>query len=111
MANSKKNETYALAKFKIIDLASNGDKNPVKTFVNKHRKNKYFKEVIINTKKVIKLRKQSHIKVVRKFGKACSYPGTFMGSIHFAAIKPESIPSDWVRRTLSAKNILKYIYS
>lgn len=143
VANSKKNETYALAKFKIIDLASNGDKNPVKTFVNKHRKNKYFKEVIINTKKVIKLRKQSHIKVVRKFGKACSYPGTYMGSIHsiitsknyksaiiktikaggcncsranfvgayFAAIKPESIPSDWVRRALPAKKILKYINS
>ena len=80
---------------------------------------------------------------VRKFGKACSYPGTFMGSIHaivtsnnyqsaiiktikaggcncsranfvgayFAALKPESIPSHWVKRTLPAKNILKYINS
>ena len=80
---------------------------------------------------------------VRKFGKACSYPGTFMGSIHaiitsnsyksaitktikaggcncsranfvgayFAALKPESIPSYWVRKTLPAKNILKYINS
>ena len=82
VANSKINETYALAKLKIIDLANNGDKNAVKTFVKRYRKNKYFREVIINTKKVIKLRKQNHIKVVRKFGKACSYPGTYMGSIH-----------------------------
>ena len=74
VANSKINETYALAKLKIIDLANNGDKNAVKTFVKRYRKNKYFREVIINTKKVIKLRKQNHIKVVRKFGKACSYP-------------------------------------
>ena len=77
VANSKINETYALAKLKIIDLANNGDKNAVKTFVKRYRKNKYFREVIINTKKVIKLRKQNHIKVVRKFGKACSYPGTY----------------------------------
>jgi len=33
-------------------------------------------------KKVIRLKKHNHIKVVKKFGKACSYPGTFMGSIH-----------------------------
>ena len=82
VGNSKINEAYALAKLKIIDLANNGDKNAVKTFVKRYRKNKYFREVIINTKKVIKLRKQNHIKVVRKFGKACSYPGTYMGSIH-----------------------------
>ena len=82
VANSKINETYALAKLRIIDLANNGDKNAVKTFVKRYRKNKYFKQVVINTKKVIKLRKQNHIQVVRKFGKACSYPGTYMGSIH-----------------------------
>ena len=29
-----------------------------------------------------RLKKHNHIKVVKKFGKACSYPGTFMGSIH-----------------------------
>ena len=82
VANSKINETYALAKLKIIDLANNGDQNSIHTFVKKYRKNKYFKEVVHNIKKVIRLKKQNHIKVVRKFGKACSYPGTFMGSIH-----------------------------
>ena len=30
----------------------------------------------------LKLKNKNHIKVVKKFGKACSYPGTFMGSIH-----------------------------
>ena len=39
VANSKINETYALAKLKIIDLANNGDKNAVKTFVKRYRKN------------------------------------------------------------------------
>ena len=82
VANSKINETYALAKLKIIDLAKDGDKNPVQTFVRKYGKKRYFKAVINNIKKVIRLKKHNHIKVVRKFGKACSYPGTFMGSIH-----------------------------
>ena len=82
VANSKINETYALAKLKIIDLAKDGDKNPIQTFVRKYEKKRYFKAVINNIKIVIRLKKHDHIKVVRKFGKACSYPGTFMGSIH-----------------------------
>ena len=82
VANSKINETYALAKLKIIDLANKGDKNPVYTFIKKYKKNRYFRDVTNNIKKVVKLKKYNHIKVVKKFGKACSYPGTFMGSIH-----------------------------
>ena len=82
VANSNKNEVYALAKLKIIDLAIKRDKNPIKTFVRKHKKNRYFKEVVINIKKILRLKKQNHIKIVKKFGKACSYPGTFMGSVH-----------------------------
>ena len=82
VANSNKNEVYALAKLKIIDLANKGNKNPIKTFVSKHSKSRYFKEVVINMKKILRLKKQNHIKIVKKFGKACSYPGTFMGSIH-----------------------------
>jgi len=143
VANSRINEKYALSKLKIIDLANKKDRNPVQSFVKKYKKNKYFKDVINNIKKVLRLKNQNHIMTVRKFGKACSYPGTFMGSIHaiitsnsyksaitktikaggcncsranfvgayFAALKPESIPSHWVRRTLPAKNILKYINS
>ena len=82
VANSKINETYALAKLKIINFANNGDKNAVHLFVNKYKKNRYFREVVNNIKKVIRLKTHNHIKVVKKFGKACSYPGTFMGSIH-----------------------------
>ena len=82
VANSNKNEVYALAKLKIIDLANKGNKNPIKTFVSKHSKSRYFREVVLNIKKILRLKKQNHIKIVKKFGKACSYPGTFMGSIH-----------------------------
>ena len=82
VANTKTNEVYALAKLKIIDLAYKGNKNPIKTFVKKYGKNRYFKEVVNNIKKVLRLKNQNHIQVVKKFGKACSYPGTFMGSIH-----------------------------
>ena len=78
---------------------------------------------------------------VRKFGKACSYPGTFMGSIHaiitsnsyksaitktikaggcncsranfvgayFAALKPNSIPTSWIKKTIPANEIIKQI--
>ncbi len=82
VANSKINETYAISKLKIIDLAMKGEKNPVNVFVRKYGKKRYFKEVVVNIKKVLRLKKHSHTKVVKKFGKACSYPGTFMGSIH-----------------------------
>ena len=82
VANSKTNETYALAKLKIIDLAMKGEKSPVNTFAKKYSKNRYFKDVVANIKKVLRLKKHNHTKVVKKFGKACSYPGTFMGSIH-----------------------------
>ena len=82
VANSKINETYALAKLKIIDLAMKGEKSPVSTFAKKYGKKRYFKGVVANIKKVLRLKKHNHTKVVKKFGKACSYPGTFMGSIH-----------------------------
>ena len=82
VANSKINETYALAKFKIIDLAIKGNKSPVNTFVRNYGKKRYFKEVASNIKKILRLKNHNHTKVVKKFGKACSYPGTFMGSIH-----------------------------
>ena len=142
VANSKINETYAISKFKIIELANKGDSNPVQSFIKKYKNHKYFKDVINNTKKVLRLKNQNHISVVKKFGKACSYPGTFMGSVHamitsktykeavhktikaggcncsranfvgayFAALKGyENIPTSWITKTLSAKNILKYI--
>jgi len=82
VANSKINETYALAKLKIIGLAMKGENNPINTFARKYGKKRYFKDVVANIKKVLKLKNHNHTKVVKKFGKACSYPGTFMGSIH-----------------------------
>ena len=119
-----------------------GEKSPVNTFARRYGKKRYFKEVVANIEKVLKLKKHNHTKVVKKFGKACSYPGTFMGSIHaiissnnyksaiiktikaggcncsranfvgayFAALKGfKNIPSSWIKKTLPAKNILKYI--
>ena len=119
-----------------------GEKSPVNTFVKKYGKNRYFKDVATNIKKVLRLKNHNHTKVVKKFGKACSYPGTFMGSIHamitsnnyksaiiktikaggcncsranfvgayFAAYKGlKNIPPPWIKKTFSAKNILKYI--
>ena len=82
VANSKINETYALAKLKIIDLAMEGEKSPVNAFTIKYGRKRHFKEVVANIKKVLRLKKHNHTQVVKKFGKACSYPGTFMGSIH-----------------------------
>ena len=142
VANSKINETYALAKLKIISIANDNKKDPVRFFVKKYKNNRYFKDVIKNIKKILRLKKHNHTKVVRKFGKACSYPGTFMGSIHamissnnyksainktikaggcncsranfvgayFAAYKGlKNIPLPWIKKTIPAKNILKYI--
>ncbi len=100
VANSKINETYAMAKLTIIDLAANGEKSPIQTFVRKYKKNRYFKDVITNIKKVLKHKNQNHISVVKKFGKACSYPGTFMGSVH--AMITSKTYKDAVYKTIKA---------
>ena len=82
VANSNINEVYGLARLKIINLASQGVQNPVKKFIKMNEKNRYFKEVIINIKKVYRLKKQNHISLVRKLGKACSDPGNFLSATH-----------------------------
>ncbi len=82
VANGKISEQFALAKIKIINLADEGVKDPVNSFVKLNSKNDYFKNVIKNIRKVKKLKDKPHNIVVKKFGKACSYPGTFNGSIH-----------------------------
>jgi len=82
VANSKISEQFAIAKLKIINLADEGNKDPINSFMRLNSKNNYFKNVIENIKKVKKLKNKPHNIVVKKFGKACSYPGTFNGSIH-----------------------------
>jgi hypothetical protein len=82
VANGKISEQYALAKLKIINLAAEGNKDPINSFMKLNLKNNYFKNIIENIKKVKKLKNKPHNIVVKKFGKACSYPGTFNGSIH-----------------------------
>ena len=82
VANGKISEQFALAKLKIIELADKGDKDPVNSFLRKNIKNNYYKNVIENIKKVKKIKSKPHNFVVKKFGKACSYPGTFNGAIH-----------------------------
>ena len=82
VANGKISEQFALAKLKIINLADEDNKNPIDSFIRLNSKNNYFNNVIENIKKVKKLKNKPHNIIVKKFGKACSYPGTFNGSIH-----------------------------
>ena len=92
VANGKISEQFALAKLKIINLANDGNKDPVNSFIRLNSKNNYFKNVIENIKKVKKLKNKPHNIVVKKFGKACSYPGKFNDSIH-AIISSKSYKS------------------
>jgi len=79
VANGKISEQFALVKLKIINLADEDNKDPINSFIRLNSKNNYFKNVIENIKKV---KNKPHNIVVKKFGKACGYPGTFNGSIH-----------------------------
>ncbi len=81
-ADSHLNEVYGLARLKIIDLASQREKNPIQKFIKLNKKNKYFKEVVKDIQKVLKLKNQDHTKVTRMLGKACSDPGNFKSSVH-----------------------------
>ena len=82
VAYSHINEVYSLARLKIIDLASQGEKNPIQKFIKLNNKNKYFREVVKDIQKVLKLKNQDHTKVTRMLGKACSDPGNFKSSVH-----------------------------
>jgi hypothetical protein len=82
VANSHKNELYALARLKILDFASEGEKNPIQKFIKLNKKSKYFREVVKDIKKVLKLKNQNHTYVTRVLGKACSDKGNFRSSIH-----------------------------
>ena len=81
-SDGKISEQFALAKLKIINLADEGNKDPINLFIKLNSKSNYFKNVIENIRKVKKLKNKPHSIVVKEFGKACSYPGTFNGSIH-----------------------------
>ena len=139
---SKISIKYALAKFYLIDLALKGAKDPINKFVKKFNGNFLFKEIINDIKKIKMIKSKFDTNTIKKLGMACSYPGTFMGSVHamitsktykeavhktikaggcncsranfvgayFAALKGyENIPTSWITKTHSAKNILKYI--
>ena len=82
VAYGKISEQFALDKLKIINLVDEGNKDPINSFIKLNSKDDYFKSVIENIKKVKKLKNKPHNFVVKKFGKACSYPGTFNGSVH-----------------------------
>ena len=79
---SKISLKYALTKFHLINLALKGSKNPIKEFIIRYKKNSYFKSVVKDIEKVIKLKKEPHTLMTKKLGMACSYPGTFNSSIH-----------------------------
>ena len=79
---SKISLKYALAKFYLIDLALKGSKDPINEFINKFKKDKYFKDVVKGIQKVKKYKSKPHPLIVKKLGMACSYPGTFKSSIH-----------------------------
>ena len=82
VCSSKISIKYALAKFKLLEIALNGNKEPINTFLRKYSKNTYFKTVINDIKKIKKLKSKPHSLVVKKLGISCRYPGTFNSSIH-----------------------------
>ncbi|EMH80371.1 ADP-ribosylglycohydrolase [alpha proteobacterium HIMB114] len=100
ISNNKLSVKFALAKLEIINFADKKYKNPVNFFLKKYKNNNYFKEVVENIKKVKQDKNKPHTFVVKKFGKACSYPGTFNGSIH-AIITSNSFKSA-INKTIKA---------
>ena len=73
---------YALAKFRLLDIALNREGDPINIFLLKYRKNVYFKTIVNDIKKIKRLKSKSHSFMVRKLGISCRYPGTFNSSIH-----------------------------
>ena len=83
---------YGMAKFHLLQLALDGEKDPINMFVKKYKKNTYFKDVVKSINAVKKLKAKNHSYTVKKIGITCRYPGTFNSSIH-AIIKSKSYKS------------------
>ena len=79
---SKISTKYALTKFHLINIALKGSTNPINEFIRIFKKSSYFSDVVKDLKKIKRLKSTSHSIAVKKFGMACSYPGTFNSSIH-----------------------------
>ena len=79
---SKVSLKYAMTKFHLINFALKGYKDPINKFIKVFKKNSYFKPVIHDIKKIRRLKKKHHSKIVKRLGMACSYSGTFNSSIH-----------------------------
>ena len=92
VCSSKISIKYGLAKFHLLNLALDGQKNPINFFIKKYKNDSYFKEVVKNIKMVIKLKSKPHNFVVKKIGITCRYPGTFNSAIH-CIIKSKSYKS------------------
>ena len=92
VCTSKISIKYGLAKFHILNLALNGKKNPINTFVKANINNSYFKEVVAGINKVKRLKSKSHNLIVKKLGSSCRYPGTFNSAVH-AIIKSDNYKS------------------
>ncbi len=73
---------YALAKFRLLDFALSGKKDPINYFLRKYSKNYYFKDMVNDIRKIKKQKLKPHSMMVKKLGITCRYPGTFNSSIH-----------------------------
>ena len=82
VCTSKISIKYALAKFRLLDYALNGESDPIKSFITKYKHDNYFKEVVKNILIIKKLKSLPHNTAVKKVGITCRYPGTFNSSIH-----------------------------
>ena len=100
VCTSKISIKYGLAKFYILNLALNGNKNPINSFVLAKKNNSYFREVVAGIKMVKRLKSKPHSIVVKKLGISCRYPGTFNSAIH-AIIKSPNYKSA-ILRTIKA---------
>tara|TARA_B100000780_G_scaffold236080_1_gene176840 strand:+ start:267 stop:563 length:297 start_codon:yes stop_codon:yes gene_type:complete len=78
-------------------LTDEGNKGPFNSFIRLNSKIDYFKDVIENIKKV---KNKLYNIVVKKFGRTCSYSGTFNGSIH--AIIPSKSYKIAIIKTIKA---------
>ena len=92
VCSSKISIKYGLAKFHLLNLALNGEKNPINLFVKKYKHNSYFKDVVKGIEMVKKLKSKPHSAIVKKVGITCRYPGTFNSAIH-AIIKSNNYKS------------------
>lgn len=82
LAKSEISISHGMVAARVLLEALRGESDPVDCVLQKLKMEGQYTHVIEEIEKVMQRKTDDHVQVVADFGKACGYPGSFMGALH-----------------------------